>query len=88
MRLEPGRVAVIGWSRIPSLNRTVTGVPFLMDIPVIGQFFRSTSESEVEMTLIIAVRAERQLSEAEVLTSWMRRELSTETATEAAAAGP
>ena len=88
VRLEPGRVAVIGWARLPSVNRTVVGVPFLMNIPFIGQFFRSTREIELSLNLIIAVRAERQLPDAEVLTSWMRRELAAETATEAAAAAP
>ena len=55
---------------------------------IVGQFFRSNTETELSMNLIIAVRAERQLPDAAVLTSWMRRELDAETATEAAAAGP
>ena len=88
VRLEPDRVAVVGWARIPQYILSETGVPFLRHIPFIGGLFRSTSESEAWMNLIIAVRAERQLPDAELLTSWMRRELAAGTATGAAAAAP
>ncbi len=39
-----------------SKSRSGTGVPFLMDVPLLGYLFRSTSTSEKRTELIVLIR--------------------------------
>jgi type II secretory pathway component GspD/PulD (secretin) len=75
VRLQPGLTAVVGWASLPSHGTSVTGTPFLKDIPFFGAFFRATRDMTLKTNLLIAVRAQRDRPEAVVLTRWMQREL-------------
>ncbi|MGH0030109.1 MAG: secretin N-terminal domain-containing protein, partial [Myxococcota bacterium] len=69
--LEAGRSAVIGSARLPREAEIQVGVPLLMDIPILGWFFRSTQQVVRNIHLIVTVSAVRQNPEAEGLTQWM-----------------
>jgi general secretion pathway protein D len=58
IRLEGGEVAVIATAPQPMKSHKVTGVPWLMDIPVLGWAFRLTNEQTLNHHLLIAARAE------------------------------
>jgi general secretion pathway protein D len=57
IRLEPDRVAMIGWQTGPAQEKLETGVPFLKDIPWIGWIFRATDDRTVQNHLLISVTA-------------------------------
>ena len=46
---------VIGGLTLSEVERSETGIPLLMDIPVIGALFRTTKTSEKKQDLIILV---------------------------------
>ena len=53
--VDDGETAVIGGLVLSEVSRSETGIPGLMDIPLIGALFRTTREREVKMDLIILV---------------------------------
>ena len=53
--VDNGETAVIGGLTVTEVNTTRTGIPFLMDIPVVGALFRRTSNEEVKRDLLIMV---------------------------------
>ena len=53
--LSDGETAVIGGLTLSSVTRQETGIPGLMNIPLLGSLFRTTSETEQKQDLIILV---------------------------------
>jgi type IV pilus assembly protein PilQ len=53
--LDDGETAVIGGLTLSEVSRSESGVPGLMNIPVLGNLFRTTKENEVKQDLIILV---------------------------------
>lgn len=53
--LDDGETMVIGGLTLSQVDRTETGIPLLMDLPVIGALFRTTKNSERKTDLIILV---------------------------------
>jgi len=53
--LDDGETMVIGGLTLSEVERSETGIPLLMDIPVIGALFRTTKTSEKKQDLIILV---------------------------------
>ncbi|MGB5304177.1 MAG: secretin N-terminal domain-containing protein [Gemmatimonadota bacterium] len=53
--LDDGETMVIGGLTLSQVDRTETGIPFLMDLPVLGALFRTTKNSERKTDLIILV---------------------------------
>jgi type IV pilus assembly protein PilQ len=50
-----GETAVLGGLTVTEVNTTRIGIPFLMDIPVLGALFRHTSNQEQKRDLLIMV---------------------------------
>ena len=46
---------VIGGLTLSEVNRNESGIPLLMDIPVLGALFRTTNDQERKQDLIILV---------------------------------
>jgi type IV pilus secretin PilQ/predicted competence protein len=55
MSLKSGDTAVIGGIYDTKTTHAVTGVPYLMDIPLIGFLFRRTQTTEKQMEMLIMV---------------------------------
>jgi type IV pilus assembly protein PilQ len=53
--VNDGETAVIGGLTITEKSRVHTGIPLLMDLPVIGALFRNTAERENKRDLLIMV---------------------------------
>jgi type IV pilus assembly protein PilQ len=53
--LDDGETMVIGGLTLSQVDRTETGIPLLMDLPVLGALFRTTKNSERKTDLIILV---------------------------------
>jgi type IV pilus assembly protein PilQ len=53
--LEDGETMVIGGLTLSEVERSETGIPLLMDIPVLGALFRTTKNQEKKTDLIILV---------------------------------
>ena len=53
--LDDGETMVIGGLTLSQVDRTESGIPFLMDLPVLGALFRTTKNSERKTDLIILV---------------------------------
>ncbi len=53
--LEDGETAVIGGLTLSEVSRSRSGIPGLMNLPLLGALFRSTKENEVKQDLIILV---------------------------------
>ncbi|HGY91076.1 MAG TPA: hypothetical protein ENK43_07880 [Planctomycetes bacterium] len=53
--VQSGRTVVIGGLTTDNYRETLTGVPFLSDIPVLGELFKSTSESREKTTLYVFI---------------------------------
>ena len=53
--VNDGETAVIGGLTITEKSRVRTGIPLLMDLPVIGALFRNTREEEKKRDLLIMV---------------------------------
>jgi len=53
--LDDGETMVIGGLTLSEVERSETGIPLLMDLPVIGALFRTTKTSEKKQDLIILV---------------------------------
>ena len=53
--LDDGETAVIGGLTLSEVSRSRSGIPGLMNLPLVGNLFRSTKENEVKQDLIILV---------------------------------
>ena len=53
--LEDGETAVIGGLTLSEVSRSESGIPGLMNLPLIGPLFRASRENEVKQDLIILV---------------------------------
>lgn len=53
--LADGETAVIGGLTLSEVRRNRSGIPGLMNLPLLGSLFRSTKENEVKQDLIILV---------------------------------
>lgn len=53
--LEDGETAVIGGLTLSEVSRSESGVPLLMELPLVGSLFRTTRETETKQDLIILV---------------------------------
>lgn len=53
--LDDGETMVIGGLTLSEVSRSETGIPLLMDVPVIGPLFRTTKSEEQKTDLIILV---------------------------------
>jgi type IV pilus assembly protein PilQ len=50
-----GETAVIGGLTVTEVSKSKTGIPFLVDLPLIGRLFGQTTKSEVKRDLLILV---------------------------------
>jgi general secretion pathway protein D len=80
IRLQGSEVAVIATAAQPKIERRTTGVPWLMDIPVLGWAFRTTNDQTVNHHLLVAARAEILRPESHELADRLARELAPATA--------
>lgn len=53
--LDDGETMVIGGLTLSQVDRNESGIPLLMDIPILGALFRTTKNSETKQDLIILV---------------------------------
>ncbi len=53
--VDDGETAVIGGLTLSEVSRSETGIPGLMNLPLLGALFRTTKEREVKIDLIILV---------------------------------
>jgi type IV pilus assembly protein PilQ len=53
--LDDGETMVIGGLTLSEVDRNESGIPFLMDIPLLGALFRTTNNTERKQDLIILV---------------------------------
>lgn len=53
--LDDGETAVIGGLTLSEVSRSRSGIPGLMNLPLLGALFRNTKENEVKQDLIILV---------------------------------
>jgi general secretion pathway protein D len=81
VRLEPDRIAVIGWHGGPVKDSSVVGVPWLKDIPLLGWLFRATREVTRNSNVLITVAAWRDDPEVHALAEAMRAALRDELGT-------
>ena len=68
--LQDGQTLVIGGIITDNLRKTRIGIPLLMDVPVLGQLFRTDVESadRTELVILITPRVIRNQAEGEVVT--------------------
>ena len=55
LMVEDGETAVIGGLTVSEVTRTRAGIPFLMDLPLVGPLFRTTRNREQKRDLLILV---------------------------------
>ncbi len=55
LMVEDGETAVIGGLTVTEVASTRAGIPFLMDLPIIGPLFRTTRDREQKRDLLIMV---------------------------------
>ncbi len=55
LMVEDGETAVIGGLTVTEVGRTRAGIPFLMDLPVVGRLFRTERTREQKRDLLIMV---------------------------------
>jgi general secretion pathway protein D len=78
LRLADGEVALVGGRGEPERTVLETGVPFLQDIPFLGQLFRSTNEMTLHSHLLVAVQARLLRSPDDLALDAIRRRLAFE----------
>jgi len=76
IRLRGSEVAVIASAARPRIEKSVTGIPWLKDVPVLGWAFRFTTEQHRKRHLLVAVRAQiLRAQESHDLADRLAREL-------------
>ena len=75
--VQDGDTLVIGGIITDSKNQTRSGVPYLMDIPVIGRFFRTTTDTNerTELIMMISPRVIRGRDEARAVSEEFKNNL-------------
>jgi general secretion pathway protein D len=68
-------VAVVGLGRFPELQTTLTGVPWLREIPLLGHLFRAETERRLDAHLVVAVQARALPDDSELVAETIRRRL-------------
>jgi general secretion pathway protein D len=76
--IADGEVAIIGGRGEPVRRRVETGVPFVQDVPFLGQLFRSTRDEVVHSHLLVAVQARLLRSPEDMALDAIRRRLAFE----------
>jgi type II secretory pathway component GspD/PulD (secretin) len=74
-RLDDGETAIIAIHHQRVEGRVDSGVPWLSDIPFIGWFFSADGNESIDVRLVIAARATRVSSPAELVADSIRRRL-------------
>ncbi|MGH7770785.1 MAG: type II secretion system secretin GspD, partial [Candidatus Binatia bacterium] len=79
--VQDGETLVIGGIINEEKQRSRTGIPFLMDIPVLGRFFGLTTDSveRTELVMLITPHVVRNIQEARSITEEFKQRLSTVT---------
>jgi cell division septation protein DedD len=77
--VQDGDTLVVGGMISNNSSRTRTGIPYLMDIPVIGRFFGSTTDStdRTELIMLITPHVIRSRDESRQVTEDFKKSLST-----------
>jgi type IV pilus assembly protein PilQ len=57
LRVRDGQTVVLGGLTSQETNQTQQGVPFLMDIPLIGELFKQRSQDTTEKELLVVITA-------------------------------
>ena len=78
IHLNDNEFAVVGFAREAVVERSMTGTPWLKDIPILGWAFKQTSDTNVTARLVIAVQARIERSPDEQLADSIRRRLAFE----------
>lgn len=74
-RLDDGETAIIAVNRQKTEGRIKSGVPWFSQIPILGWFFSAVGEQDQDVRLVIAARASRISSPAELVADSIRRRL-------------
>jgi len=79
--VQDGETLVMGGIIADRKSRSRTGIPYLMDIPVIGRFFGTTTDdvNRTELVMLITPHVIRNLGEAKSVTEEFKEKLSTVT---------
>lgn len=79
--VQDGETLAIGGIISERKNRSRIGIPYLMDIPVLGRFFGTTTDEvdRTELIMLITPRVIRNLQEARSVTDEFKEKLSTVT---------
>src|SRR5918996_1434827 len=77
--VQDGDTLVVGGMISNNSSRTRTGIPYLMDIPVIGRFFGATTDStdRTELIMLITPHVIRNRDESRQVTEDFKKSLST-----------
>ena len=77
--VQDGDTLAIGGIIAENVTRDRSGIPYLMDIPVLGRFFGSTSDSirRTELVMLITPRVIRNSGEGRSVTEDFKKSLST-----------
>ncbi|MBI2349800.1 MAG: type II and III secretion system protein, partial [Deltaproteobacteria bacterium] len=77
--VQDGETLVMGGIIADRKSRSRTGIPYLMDIPVIGRFFATTTDdvNRTELVMLITPHVIRNLGEAKSVTEEFKEKLST-----------
>jgi general secretion pathway protein D len=76
--VQDGETLVLGGIITDRKSRSRTGIPYLMDIPVFGRFFGSTSDEidRTELIVLVTPRVIRSVQEARDVTQEFKQRLS------------
>lgn len=74
-RLDDGETAIIAVHRQKNEGRIRSAVPWLSQIPFLGRFFTADAENDQDVRLVVAVRASRVSTPAELVANSIRRRL-------------
>jgi general secretion pathway protein D len=74
-RLDDGETAIIGMLNQKTEVRFDTGIPWLSDIPFFGWLFGTEGRDDLDVRLVIAARASRISTPAELVADSIRRRL-------------
>ncbi len=80
LSLGNGQIAILGTSNGSGESVSEFGVPYLMDIPFLGWFFKSESRTKIESDLLIVVEAEVMRNASEDVAYTIRRRIAMERA--------
>jgi type II secretory pathway component HofQ len=77
--VQDGDTLAIGGIIADNRSRSRTGIPYLMDVPVIGRFFGTTSETldRTELIMLITPHVIRSRGEGQIVTEEFKSRLST-----------